>query len=227
MMQPLPIDLKAFAAEVHANACEHGWWDTEREYPEIVALINSELSEALEEYRDERPMQYTGCRIMPGSCTPADYEGRICPERSLWDADDGIPCEHRSDKPQGIAAELADCVIRILDLCCKSKIDIAAAMKQAYEVINRAGAPLRSISPSQNAIYASEGKPLPIVVAYCQRDISVTLDFGINMRPAMLALCIARIQEYCGREGVDLVQTLRLKHEYNITRPHRHGGKLC
>ena len=39
------------AHEIHKNAIEHGWWEQEREFPEIVALIHSEVSEALEEYR--------------------------------------------------------------------------------------------------------------------------------------------------------------------------------
>lgn len=43
--------INEFAAEVHKNAVEHGWWEGERTFPEIVALIHSEVSEALEEYR--------------------------------------------------------------------------------------------------------------------------------------------------------------------------------
>lgn len=40
------------ANEIHDNSCRHGWWDEPRSFNEIKALIHSEWSESLEEYRD-------------------------------------------------------------------------------------------------------------------------------------------------------------------------------
>ena len=37
------MTINEFAAEVHKNAVEHGWWEGERTFPEIVALIHSEV----------------------------------------------------------------------------------------------------------------------------------------------------------------------------------------
>ncbi len=38
--------------EIHALAVEKGWWEEERPIPELLCLIHSEVSEALEAYRE-------------------------------------------------------------------------------------------------------------------------------------------------------------------------------
>lgn len=38
--------------EVHDYAIKKGWWDKERPIPELLCLIHSEVSEALEAYRN-------------------------------------------------------------------------------------------------------------------------------------------------------------------------------
>jgi hypothetical protein len=36
---------------------------------------------------------------------------------------------------------------------------------------------------------------------------------------------VIRILDLCGALGIDLEEAMRMKHEYNKTRPYRHGGK--
>lgn len=38
--------------EVHEYAINKGWWENDREIPELLCLIHSEISEALEGYRN-------------------------------------------------------------------------------------------------------------------------------------------------------------------------------
>lgn len=54
------MDLNQWADEIHRNAREHGWWDEERSFGDIIALCHSELSEALEEHRNGHEEVYHG-----------------------------------------------------------------------------------------------------------------------------------------------------------------------
>lgn len=118
--------LNDLAREIHQIAVEHGWWSPAPSFGEVVALCHSELSEALEEYRAGRPMVWS-------ECTESDY-GTCCI------ADD---CEHWrngacklnyiSKKPEGIAVEMADCLIRILDWAGHDGVDIDAIVRAKME----------------------------------------------------------------------------------------------
>ena len=46
------MDFSKISKMVHANAVNHGWWEDKRPVPELLCLIHSEVSEALEAYRD-------------------------------------------------------------------------------------------------------------------------------------------------------------------------------
>lgn len=114
--QPTPKGLNQLAKEIHENAVAHGWWEEERELPEILMLCVSELAEALEEYRDDKPMLY--------------YSGKDAGGNR---AEIIAPVEPYITKPEGVATELADCLIRILDYCGSAGIDI----EKVVEIKNR------------------------------------------------------------------------------------------
>ncbi len=118
--------LNEWAKEIHENAVAHGWWDEQRSFGEIVALCHSELSEALEEYRSGQPNVYAVCGEDHTPC------GGI--ECDHWEAFNGS-CKQGVliDKPEGIAVEMADCIIRILDWCGKEGIDMDRMISLKHE----------------------------------------------------------------------------------------------
>lgn len=117
-----PKSITELIEEAHENAVEHGWWEEERTFGEQIALIHSELSEALEEYRNGR-----GFTEDYYECPESKENYAFCPSIG--------PCGYcQFAKPCGIPIELADAVIRIFDTCGKYGIDLERAIeiKMAY-----------------------------------------------------------------------------------------------
>jgi NTP pyrophosphatase (non-canonical NTP hydrolase) len=50
--------LNELAHDIHQTAIEHGWWFEDRNIGELLALVHSEVSEALEDWRNHK-MQTT------------------------------------------------------------------------------------------------------------------------------------------------------------------------
>lgn len=103
--------------EAHQNAVSKGWWEEDRSFGELIALMHSELSEALEDYR--------------GGKQPTEvwYEHKDSMGKTYQSKHQYIK-EDVPGKPCGIPSELADVVIRIFDACGKYGIDLETAIAE-------------------------------------------------------------------------------------------------
>lgn len=87
--------------QVHETAISKGWYAEPRTFGDLIALVHSELSEALEAFRETGKVEWT---------------------------------VSTAGKPEGAAIELADAVIRILDMAEHYGIDLQKMlwMKMEY-----------------------------------------------------------------------------------------------
>lgn len=127
------MTISELVTRAHDNAVKHGFWNPAPAFGTSIALIHSELSEALEEDRAGRPNFYFPCNA-GGLCVEDEEGGPSCGSRPYNPESPDAPCSARSKKPEGVAVELADAVIRIADLCGHLGIDLESAidLKMAY-----------------------------------------------------------------------------------------------
>lgn len=119
------ISLLRLAVSNTAHA--HGWWeDGERNMGEMIALMHSELSEALEAWRDGDNVQEVRYEYPNGIGSQVLY----APQFNYADG------KVELGKPVGVASEFADVIIRILDTCHTLGIPIEKALveKAAYNL---------------------------------------------------------------------------------------------
>lgn len=169
------VDVNAWIEKVHTLAREKGWWDTPRSVRHCLALIHSEASEALEAWR---------CW---GNFTPLyEIDGD-------WDVGYRDGC-----KPEGVPSELADVVIRTLDLMGYQNLGWRQDWEGDYRFAESDDFAEHVFALHETIVMADDGKwETQRIVMHCQH---IALRFGF-----------------------DLWEAVARKHEYNATRPHRHG----
>lgn len=95
------VTIAEWQQTIHSWAVSKGWWeDPDRNFGEMCMLMVTELAEAMEAWREDKPLVYVG----------------------------------KDGKPEGIAVEMADCVIRILDWAESVDLDLGGIIsdKHAY-----------------------------------------------------------------------------------------------
>lgn len=173
------MDLAAMQAEVVTNTVEKGWYETERSWGDEIALLHSEVSEALEAFRTYELKDATKPFPLPMPDSPI--------------------------KPEGVGSELADVLIRLLDTC------------------HRYGLVIRDYSPF---VWEASFETFGAACMHLHAAITYMGDQTTQLRREDRAqLIFNRLHVMCEYYGIDLQEEYHRKHAYNLTRPHRHGGR--
>ncbi len=197
--------------DIHQNAVHHGWWEEKRSIAEIIALIHSEWSEALEEARAGRPLVYYDCILCPdGPCqmTKEDEAASICDYRDA------------EAKPEGIAVEIIDGCIRILDFM--------GVYIESLSLETMNGKPVAD-AEDLYVEFNEDWTPAEII-AELHSYTSLAYDgFCEKMQEEAFARLVEALAlgfSWVKAKGLDPLELLLKKHEYNKTRPYKHGKQF-
>jgi NTP pyrophosphatase (non-canonical NTP hydrolase) len=115
--------MNKLAQEIHANACAKGFWDQPRPIAQILMLVVCELAEAVEADREGRRADLEA------------FERGSAGASMFWEASKDRWCgSFKAHVKDAFEDEIADAIIRLLDLCCHLGIDIERhiALKMEY-----------------------------------------------------------------------------------------------
>lgn len=106
--------INQLCTESHENAKDKGF--TDATFVERIALIHSEVSEALEDYRN--------------GLKPSEFVYKSPRTGEMYKESELIGPIDPTLKPCGIPSELADIVIRVFDLAGRENIDLERAIEE-------------------------------------------------------------------------------------------------
>lgn len=113
-MNAMNKSLNQLRDEAVANAVAKGF--TDASFVECLALIHSEVSEALEDYRD--------------GLKPSEFRYESPRTGEMYKESDFKSGIDSTCKPCGIPSELADIIIRVRDLAGRENIDLERAVEE-------------------------------------------------------------------------------------------------
>lgn len=206
--------INEFARQIHENAVEHGWWETERSVGEILSLIHSEWSEALEEYRAGRPNVWHKCMAPVEVGSECENGGGVC-DKPVCDF--ASYSNYHDPKPEGIAVELIDGVIRIFDF-------IGAIGGQLDNESTSEGV-LKNM-PEDRKRDCETSLPDFVCILHFVTSEAFKQD-DTEMTGAVLMTAVAMVFYWITQQGLDPEKLMLEKHAYNKGRPYKHGNKVC
>jgi hypothetical protein len=194
------LTIAAMTAEIRENNIAKGWRSAAggpggNTLGDYIALLHTEVGEAVEEYRDHRL---------------ADATRPVCGRAANGEE----PCpEHGPSKPEGVGSEMADVAIRLLDTGDVFGFPIFDPDFELGDVAD--------LDPHTSDPDLPELVTFGDHMAWLDRRI----DRMWTDTSAAPALALRALVTVARKYGIDLDAEYTRKIAYNRTRPYRHGGR--
>lgn len=181
--------------KIHTNAVEHGFWENNPSPEHFLCLVISELMESVEAHRKSKHADINS------------FEKRIDEPISKHEA--ATPVERlrywfNSYIKDSVEDELADAVIRILDLAGGIKVSLSSLYDSPIV--------LDSLSHISNRNSFTENIYTVVRFITCEMDLSFRLTIALRMIEAITEL-----------NDIDLAWHIENKIFYNAYRSYKHG----
>lgn len=194
--------IQDYLKQSYENSVNKGWYERPTTAIERFTLMLSEVAEATEEVRSSKEDFYLV-----------------------------------GEKPEGQSVEMVDILIRIFDYSGYKSVNFSKFLETQFFVsfnpINTIDDLMVEVGQLNNIRCYEELENLT-------SDLEFHISFAISICDAAkshmkktdkeflyLAETVVKIAYFFKKKGWDMSKILDIKHEYNINRPHKHGGKVC
>ena len=198
--------LAQMIAEVVEVNTANGWYEKNVSFGEAMALMHSEVSEALEAWRKNGLESWYVRTLIPADGC------RYCMEIR---GTDGPECPDHLDKPEGVPSEFADIFIRLLDYAYRfGELHLDMRLQEAYGFALDESFPenmdtLHNLIARTSIVWQEANDP----------------EFPEVTWQSYLVRVLVFLRQLCELYGIDLAAEYERKLSYNRTRGYRHGNK--
>lgn len=192
------IDFNALRDRAYKCACDHGFHDTWLSNEHSLCLVISELMEAVE--ADRKGKYFKGI---------STFEREFNRYSALVDETKRFECAFERYVKDTVPDDLADAVIRLLDLAGYRNIDIEDFTEEDIEDL-RESCNDESFAETVYAI-----STIPIRYEY---------EYGYSIDKQLNSMLLA-ILGFARHLGIDILWHIEQKQRYNELRPYRHEKK--
>jgi hypothetical protein len=205
-------NIVALCERSHAISKEKGWLDNPRPFSAIASLVHSEISEALEEYRNNEGLTNIYYELRGEKFTKEQRERSVEPPASdvgWW-------------KPAGIPVELADVIIRVCQWIGTNGFAEEFAKRVMHQELETKWFE-RYLKDFEDFSAMAHARTSKAYLAW--DDGSPEPNFSDSLAINPLADLTDLVFAFCSYNKIDLWAAIDEKEAFNRTRPMRHGNK--